>query len=428
MSTYGHIILFVVPFFLGLIVLEKWIGYMRSNDTVRSVDLISSLSSGLSNIIKDVLGLSITILGYSWFVDRVAIFEIQATWLVYVLAFIAVDFAYYWSHYTMHMVNIFWNSHVIHHSSEEYNLGCALRQKISSFVNIFSFLLLPAALLGLPTEVVAVVVPIHLFSQFWYHTRQIDQLGLLEHLIVTPSHHRVHHAINPEYMNKNMSAIFIIWDKLFGTFQKEIPHIPPVYGTTRPARTWNPFKINFQHLFLLISDAYRTQSWKDKFLIWFKPTGYRPNDVRLKYPIDKIKDIYTYEKYDTANSLLSKWWAWIQLFVIFFFAIYLFSQFSNIYNLHISAVFIYGFFLFLSIYSLTDALDKNRYFFVFDFLRIVLGIFLIQAYGGGWFGASKFFSGIPLILTSYFVLSFVLHFLITQRDINRFPVTISLIK
>ena len=132
------------------------------------------------------------------------------------------------------------NRHIIHHSSEEFNLACALRQPISSFVNLFTFLLLPAALFGVPSTVIAILLPIHLFLQFWYHTRYIGKLGFLEKFMVTPSHHRVHHAINPEYMDRNHGQIFIFWDKWFGTFQEELDSVPPVFGITRPAHTWNP--------------------------------------------------------------------------------------------------------------------------------------------------------------------------------------------
>ena len=132
----------------------------------------------------------------------------------------------YWSHRWNHKINLFWNRHVIHHSSEEFNLSCALRQNISAIVGVYFFLYIPLALLGVPTRVIALVAPIHLFSQFWYHTRLIDRLGVLEYVIVTPSHHRVHHAINDEYLDKNFSEIFIVWDKLFGTFQEELPSVP----------------------------------------------------------------------------------------------------------------------------------------------------------------------------------------------------------
>ena len=121
-------------------------------------------------------------------------YHIQSTVWTYIIAFIVIDFAGYWVHRIDHKINIFWNSHIVHHSSEEFNLACALRQSISVFIRLFTFLLIPAALLGVPAEVIAIVAPIHLFAQFWYHTRHIKKMGILEKIIVTPSHHRVHHA------------------------------------------------------------------------------------------------------------------------------------------------------------------------------------------------------------------------------------------
>src|SRR5690606_33490528 len=188
-------------------------------------------------------------------------------WL-YVIAFIGIDFAGYWTHRFSHEINLFWNRHIIHHSSEEFNLSCALRQSVSEIFALFTILYLPLALLGVPKEIIGVVAPLHLFAQFWYHTRLIGKMGWLENIIVTPSHHRVHHAMNAEYLDKNYGQIFIFWDKLFGTFQPELENVQPVYGVKRPVKTWNPILINFQHLWLLIKDAWRAQNWADKFKIW----------------------------------------------------------------------------------------------------------------------------------------------------------------
>lgn len=159
--------------------------------------MISSLGSGISNIVKDVLGLTIIIVTYEWLVTRVSLFKIENVWYVYFLAFIAKDFAGYWIHRLEHTINFLWNRHIIHHSSEEFNLSCALRQSISEVFSFVSIFLLPAALIGIPAEVISVIVPIQLFAQFWYHTRLIHKMGVLEYVLVTPSHHRVHHAINP---------------------------------------------------------------------------------------------------------------------------------------------------------------------------------------------------------------------------------------
>ena len=164
METYGKILLVAMPAFLLLVLIEKFYGYYRGNDTVRNMDMISSLSSGFTNVIKDVLGISVAIIGYSWMVEHLAIVHIKANWLVYLVAFLALDFSGYWVHRIAHEYNFFWNNHIVHHSSEEFNLACALRQSISVFVRIFTFFLLPAALLGVPGQVIAIVAPIQSLS------------------------------------------------------------------------------------------------------------------------------------------------------------------------------------------------------------------------------------------------------------------------
>jgi alkylglycerol monooxygenase len=404
METYGRILLFAMPAFLFFVLVEKWYGWRRKKDTVRNMDMISSLSSGVTNVTKEVLGLTISILAYGWLVTHVAITHIRATWLTYVIAFIAIDFAGYWVHRWSHHINVMWNLHVIHHSSEEFNLACALRQSISLIFNPFSFMLLPAALLGVPNEVIATVGPIQLFAQFWYHTQHIGRMGVLEKIIVTPSHHRVHHAINKEYLDKNLSQIFIIWDKIFGTYQEELQDVPPVYGITRPARTWNPIKINFQHLWLMMQDAWRTRSWKEKFMLWFRPTGYRPADVAEKYPVAKIENVYDFEKYDTRSSFALNTWSWIQLLMVLFFVAYLFGNIALINSLSAYYIFWYGGFIFLSVYALTELMDRNSYAFIWEFCRSALGlIYLYQQ--EDWFGASGYLGTVRYILGSYFIIS-----------------------
>jgi sterol desaturase/sphingolipid hydroxylase (fatty acid hydroxylase superfamily) len=404
MEAYGKILLIAMPAFLFLVLFEKWWGWYKGEDTVRNMDMVSSLSSGITNVTKDVLGLTITVLGYGWLVDHIALYQIKSTWLTYVIAFIVLDFAGYWVHRWSHHINIFWNLHIIHHSSEEFNLACALRQSISNFVNIFTFLLIPAALVGVPGEVIAVVAPLHLFAQFWYHTRHINRMGFLEKIIVTPSHHRVHHAINKEYLDKNLSQIFIIWDKLFGTFQEELKEAPAVYGITRPVRTWNPIKINFQHLWLMIKDAWRTQSWKDKFTLWFKPTGYRPADVIEKYPVYKIEDVFHFDKYAPKASKALQVWSWIQMVIVLLLISYLFGNIAAINKMNDSNIYIYGAFIFLNVYAYTELMDRNVFAIFWEFIKNVSGIVIIYTQGD-WFGASRFIPGIPVALTAYFIVA-----------------------
>ncbi|MBI5373643.1 MAG: sterol desaturase family protein [Sphingobacteriales bacterium] len=407
METYGKILLIAMPAFLVLVLFEKYWGWRKGFDTVRNMDMISSLSSGITNVTKSVLEVTIAIGIYPFMLNHLALTHIENTILVYILTFIIIDFNGYWIHRWSHEINLFWNLHVIHHSSEEFNLACALRQSISAFFNLFTILLLPAALLGIPEQVIATIAPLQLFAQFWYHTRHINRMGFLEKILVTPSHHRVHHAVNPEYMDKNLSQIFIIWDKLFGTFQEELKEVPPVYGITRPAKTWNPVKINFQHLWLMIKDAWRTRNWPDKFTLWFRHTGYRPADVAEKYPVYKIEDIYHFEKYDTRTSPAFNAWAWVQLTMILLFISYLFGNIAYINNIDTSYIYWYGGFVFLSVYALTELMDRNPNAVYWELTRSALGLyFIIQQ--GDWFGAGFWIAELKYLLAGYFIASLLL--------------------
>jgi hypothetical protein len=211
----------------------------------------------------------------------------------------------------------------------------------------------------------------------------------------------VHHAINKEYLDKNLSQIFIVWDKLFGTFQEELDEVPPIYGVTRPVRTWNPFLINFMHLWTLIQDAWRTNSIRDKFRIWFMPTGWRPADVKEKYPLDSIKDPYTYKKFDTHLSPALQWWSWIQFTVTFLLMMYLFNYFGDI---DWPGVLIYGGFLFLAIFSFTTLMDKRPWALWTEIITALVGLTIIYLQGD-WFLMNQVWPGGKYVVAGWFVLS-----------------------
>ncbi|MFM7328237.1 MAG: sterol desaturase family protein [Bacteroidota bacterium] len=415
MHTYGSILLVAMPAFLVLVLLEKAYGWFRYGERMRINDVVGSLSSGITNVTKDVLGLSVAIISYGWMVSHLAVVQVPGGWQTYVVAFIALDFAGYWVHRIAHTFNLFWNNHIVHHSGEEFDLACALRQSISQIVRTFAIFLLPAALLGVPQQVIVVVGPIHLFAQFWYHTRMIGRMGILEHIIVTPSHHRVHHAINPEYLDRNFGQIFIIWDKLFGTFQEEKQEVPCVYGVTRPVRTWNPFRINFMHLWLLIKDAWRTKNLVDKFRIWFMPLGWRPEDVAERFPVYKIGDVNTYEKYDSGNPPSHLAWISVQFLVTTVLVLYLFG---NIAQIGSPGLFWYGGFIFLSIFAYTEFLDRRSGAIWWEFLRAAVGLFLLFR-TTDWFGAGGIHPVIPSVLLVYFVLSAIVTLVLVMRTSER---------
>ena len=402
-----------IPFFISLILIEIILSKVYRKDYVmRSMDTLSSLCSGLTNIIKDVLGLTFIIISYGYMVEHFALFKLEPSIMVYVIAFIGIDFAGYWVHRINHNINYFWNHHIIHHSSEEFNLACALRQSISNFFSISFIFLIPTAIIGVTPEVIAILAPLHLFAQYWYHTRLIGKLGLLEYIIVTPSHHRVHHAINNEYLDKNLSQVFIIWDKLFGTFQEELDGVPPVYGVKRPLRSWNPILINFSHLFQLIKDAWRTNNILDKFRIWFMPTGWRPQDVILKYPLSVIESPYEYKKYYPNLSENLKLWSWVQFGIIFLFIMY---YINHLHLLLFRDAILFAIFLFMCIYSLTSLMDKENNSWIFELIKASFGISLI-AFSSNWTFMNNYIINADYIIMTYFILSlFIVLYFNTQE-------------
>lgn len=199
-------------------------------------------------------------------------------------------------------------------------------------------------------------------------------MGFLEYIIVTPSHHRVHHAINDKYLDKNFSQIFIVWDKWFGTFQAELPDVVPVYGTKKQVKTWNPIWINFMHIWLLAKDAWRTRSWWDKMRLWFMPTGWRPSDVKNRYPVEIVEDVYHRQKYETKAPDLLIAWSWLQL------AITLVIMFAVLVNIAVLPFFdvlmVFGF-LTASIFSYTVLMDRQLLAVPAEIVKVAAGIYLM---------------------------------------------------
>ena len=384
MSIYTKTLLVAIPAFIVLMVIEALVARSRGLKINRSEDVISSLSSGVTNTVKSGIKFSVAIISYSWLVDHITVYKLEPIWLAVIIAFIVEDFTGYWIHRLNHRVNVLWNRHVIHHSSEEFNLACALRQSISTTFTFSAIFMVPAALLGIPPIVFAILTPIHLYMQFWYHTQLIDKMGVLEYILVTPSHHRVHHAINPEYIDRNYSQIFIFWDKLFGTFQPELENVKPVYGTLKPAGTWNPIIINYKHMWQIIKDAWRTKRFIDKVRVWFMPTGWRPDDVKKKYPVKIIDNPENQVKYTKDSSKLLISWSWIQLT---FTLLIMFHLFLIMDNFTTQMVCIYALFLVLHVFTYTATLDGHKYAFIIESLKLGIVLVLLVVEDWSWYGS-----------------------------------------
>jgi sterol desaturase/sphingolipid hydroxylase (fatty acid hydroxylase superfamily) len=285
MLTGPQIIVLATPVFLGLIALEAWLAQRRGRRVYRLNDALSSIGLG---VMSQVLGLFAKLFAiglYTLAYERLALFELSASspW-VWLGALIGYDFCYYWLHRAGHRVAVLWAAHAVHHQSEDYNLSTALRQTSSGF--LFGWLFyLPLAVAGVPPLVFATVALIDLLYQFWVHTQLVGKLGWFDRWFCSPSNHRVHHAVNDRYLDRNYGGILILWDRLFGSFAEE-DDAPEriVYGTRSALRSWNPLWANFQVYRQLVADSRAARGWADKLRVWLKPPGWRPADVAARLP------------------------------------------------------------------------------------------------------------------------------------------------
>jgi alkylglycerol monooxygenase len=285
-----RIITLATPVFFALIALELLWGWLRRRNTYRINDALTSIGLGVMSQATGVFTRVLRVGIYAATFDAIAL----ARWPTGTLwalpaALIFYDFCYYWHHRWMHEIAIAWAAHVVHHSSEDYNLSTALRQT-SSGALLGWIPYVPMAVAGVPPQLFAAVALVQLLYQYWIHTEQIGRLGWFDRVFASPSNHRVHHAVNDRYIDRNYGGILILWDRMFGTFQDERADEPPRYGTRAPLRSFNPLWANLEVYARLARDAWRTRRWTDKFALWVRRPGWRPADLleadapRLEHP------------------------------------------------------------------------------------------------------------------------------------------------
>ena len=262
-------VVYAIPFFVLAVLLELVWGLARQRNTYQLADTLNSLQLGTLSRLRGVLHLGLLGVTFEAATGGWGLFDIDASnpW-VWASVFVAYDLCYYFSHRYGHEWRILWASHVVHHQSEEFNLSTALRQTSTGWLNGVFYL--PLYVLGVPVELMISVGSLNLIYQFWVHTEHVRRLGVLEWVLVTPSNHRVHHAKNPQYLDRNYGGVFIVWDRLFGTFQDELPSEPCRYGTTRQLASWNPVWANVHIWGDGLRQMWVTPRWRDKVGLWFK--------------------------------------------------------------------------------------------------------------------------------------------------------------
>ena len=393
-------ILLAIPVFVALFGGEYLLGRVRRRDWYPSaLDVYASVTSGLWNLAIAGTGLVFAVVGYDWMVDHVAVVHLGTSLVGAALTLVLIDFGSYWLHRAMHRSNALWQLHLVHHSSESLNLTVALRQG-GTPLSLRFLILAPIALLGVDARVVVLVGGLHLAGTYWQHTRAFDHLGPLGALIITPSDHRIHHAINAGYLDCNYGAWFSVWDRWFGTYRPQRADDPPMFGLTHPVRTFNPLRMDLHHWRVLALDTVRASSAADRLRIWFGPTGWRPADVAAAHPIASLSDDEArrrYERFEPDADRLANAWSFVETTVQAMLTVGLFWAMAQGHLTRVDTV-AYVALLLVSIVTYTTAMD-GRPHLALELGRVALaaGLALTLA-GPTWFGLGDLVGGAPVAI------------------------------
>jgi alkylglycerol monooxygenase len=353
---YAYYILLAIPVFLITMVVEYFIGLKHGKTLYTFNDSITNLMIGIGNQVVGLFFKLFIVYLYSIVHDKFSFFRLEGFILPFLLGTILFDFIFYWAHRWGHEINLFWGAHIVHHQSEQYNLSVALRQ--SWFHNFLSFwMFVPIAVLGVDPVVFMAVSAFSILYQYWIHTKLIGKLGPLEWILNTPSAHRVHHATNEHYLDKNYGAILIIWDRFFGTYQEE--DVQPNYGITKPFLSWNPLWANV-HFYKELWESIRSKRLSIFQYLFFKG----PSDLTGLDNLHGNKDlrfafsnIYT-KRYVFVNFAIAM--IGLVLFMIYF------DDLTWKYRI------VFGLSIVWTIWSCGKFMEKNTTIRYFEFPRILI--------------------------------------------------------
>ncbi|SIN76894.1 sterol desaturase family protein [Algoriphagus halophilus] len=356
-------VVIAIPIYFLLMAIEMIVLRFQKHPGYRMNDAITNINCGVMSQVTGVFFKIISIGIYTLIFEHYAFFQIPNNTWTFFLLFFLYDFCYYWAHRMSHEVNLFWGGHVVHHSSEEYNLSVALRQSSTQTFWTF-FFYFPLAILGFDPVMLILVSGLNLLYQFWIHTEVIGKMGFLEHFMNTPSHHRVHHGRNPKYIDKNHGGTFIIFDKWFGTFQEE--EETPTYGITTPVKSWNPFWVNVAHYVTMKEELKQIKGFRDKLNYLFNKPGWLPSYLG-GYRAPKEVDS-NYSKYDTVVPSTMNWYIFTQYILLLLltgFFLFQVNSLDLLAKVGVSVLIIW------TTVSFSGIFEKRKWYFPQEYLRVL---------------------------------------------------------
>jgi len=427
-------ILLAFPVFFIMIGIEYVLGLIERKKIYRLNDSINDVSMGVIDLLSSAFFSTIVIAAYFYIWDNYKLFDMGADSMwsvvgvsiwVWVLCFIAKDFVFYWAHRMSHEMNIGWATHIAHHQSEEFNLSVALRQGAfqSFFFNIFD---LSLALLGFPPVVYFINSQMNTIYQFWIHTRTVGKLGPLEWVLNTPSHHRVHHGRDAKYIDKNHGGVFIVWDRMFGTFQEEEEE--PDYGLVTPLQSWNPLWGQVHYLARLGKMSMTAPHWGDKVKVWYKPPAWKPAGMEVAEKSDEqLREERIRKKYDTQIPLGLSVYVLLHFVPLILLAGgFLMSEgeMEWLAKTGAAALILWG------LLCLGGIMESRRWAYWAELLRIICFAGIFVFFGGALFGLPQLsgqqFDGVVLITAvfsglwmAYYRKTFVVPLWVTREELDQ---------
>jgi alkylglycerol monooxygenase len=357
-----------IPVFFLLIGVELLIDKLKKTHYYRFNDAITNLSCGIGSQLSGIFLKILTVTGYIYIYNNYGIFkgQIPFTWWTVIILFVGVDFFYYWFHRLAHEISVMWGSHVVHHQSEEYNLTVALRQ--AWVQGAFSWwFYIPLALVGFEPIMFASIASFQTLYQFWIHTKFINKMHpAFEYVFNTPSHHRVHHGVNPKYIDRNHGGTLIIFDRMFGTFQAEEEEV--VYGITKQPKSWNPLWVNFEYWIDLFRQVSRAKKFSDKMKLLFYAPGWKPEE---EGGMTLLHDVTpkTFHKYDTDVPQNLNYYVFIQFVLILIgttIFLFFYKMLSFYMVIYVSAVVVF------SLVNLGGIFERKKWVMPMEFFRLFL--------------------------------------------------------
>ena len=360
---------FAIPLFIGLMILEFFVAKKLRKKFFNFTNSIANVNVGIAERLLDTLITGLFFFVYDYLNKHFGIFEIKSSLLMWVALLVCTDFTWYWYHRLAHEINLFWAAHIVHHQSEDFNYTVSARITVfQAIIRTGFWAILP--IIGFPAEMIISVLLVHGLYPFFIHTRLVGKLGILEYIFVTPSHHRVHHASNPEYLDKNYGDVLIIWDKLFGTFKKEGSAI--TYGLTKPL-TSNSFLWQHFHFILELLVAVKRE---EGFMNKMKKLFGRPDAVDESIRGELEEKFNIFNNNDSAGNELNR-------YVVFqvitsLILLFLFIGFENQLNWQMQTLF--TFFIIVTLVNCGAILEQKRWIFYLEYSRIFLFLIGILIY------------------------------------------------